>query len=257
MHLRERRPSFGVQPRSPRVAKLADDLDPMFASPSPHLILLNRDRVLLPVLGRVPVVRHRPHQRRSVRIRDFNFPPMIHVKVLSHLSKSWPANPTFATPTRQLREHPHMPQAAKSHLSPRFPRLCHTMRNQPTNPNKKFSPTATPSTRIKVHKPRTTPNQSSTSSSHSPRKPQQAPHPHRQPNAPADSDQNKLPPQNHPAERSTPPSSQPTPADPPLSPPPSHKTTEQSAPHSPPPTAEQNHVALQPIAPSSSNEDRK
>ncbi|KAA1258200.1 hypothetical protein LF1_07160 [Rubripirellula obstinata] len=29
-----------------------------------------------------------------------------------------------------------MPQAAKSHLSPRFPRLCHTMRNRPTNPNK-------------------------------------------------------------------------------------------------------------------------
>jgi len=68
-HLGEGRSSLGVQTRFPGVAEFVNDFDAMLIRPSTNLILLNRDRVLLAILCRMPVTGNGPRQRRSVRIR--------------------------------------------------------------------------------------------------------------------------------------------------------------------------------------------
>jgi hypothetical protein len=50
-HLCERWSIFGIQPRSARITELAYDLYTVLFGPSSNLILLDRNRILLPVLG--------------------------------------------------------------------------------------------------------------------------------------------------------------------------------------------------------------
>jgi len=70
--------SFHVQPRSPRVTDLKDDLNASVLRPRSNLILVKWDRIYLPVLSRVPAIRHRPHRSPRIRVRQINFPPMNH-----------------------------------------------------------------------------------------------------------------------------------------------------------------------------------
>jgi hypothetical protein len=78
-HFRERGPALRVQSCFTGVAELVDDLDAMLFRPSSNLILLDRDRVLLSILGRVPLVRNRSHQSRRICIRQANLPPRNHL----------------------------------------------------------------------------------------------------------------------------------------------------------------------------------
>lgn len=59
-HVREGRPNFCCQSRPSMVGKILDDLNTIRAGPFADGILLNRDRVLLTILRRMPAVGRRP-----------------------------------------------------------------------------------------------------------------------------------------------------------------------------------------------------
>lgn len=86
----------------------------MLARPSTHLIRLDRDRVLLSILRRVPVVGDRSDQSRRVCVRQANFPPRSPAKK--------PRNNRVQNPTNHAvrgREHNsyEKPQAGHKRLS--------------------------------------------------------------------------------------------------------------------------------------------
>ena len=79
-HLGERGPPLRCQTGFAGVREFLDDLDAILIGPLANLVPLDWDGVLLPVLGRVPVVSHRPQFGRGHRkVRRFGFPPLCHV----------------------------------------------------------------------------------------------------------------------------------------------------------------------------------
>ena len=59
--------AFGIQARFAGIGELVDDLNAVLPSPFADLVALDRDRFLLPVLGRLPIVGHGPRSRSDAR----------------------------------------------------------------------------------------------------------------------------------------------------------------------------------------------
>ena len=74
--------AFGVETRFPGVGELVDDLDSVFVGPLSHVILLDGNGVLLPILCRVAIVCDRSRFGRFVLLAGWYFPPMRHRRFL-------------------------------------------------------------------------------------------------------------------------------------------------------------------------------
>lgn len=84
--------------------------------------LLNRDRVLLSILSRMPVIRHRSHERRSSRIGHTDLPPIIHLETSckSHRRRRKPSVCGIDNTATRQHSYKNVPTGLK--------RLSHTCR---------------------------------------------------------------------------------------------------------------------------------
>lgn len=89
------------------VGELLDDLHAMLFGPFPHLVPLDRDRILLPVLGRMAIVGDRTHSGWSAS-RCY-FPPVLHRSLLVDIERARSA--FVARDVRQLRYRASILQA--------------------------------------------------------------------------------------------------------------------------------------------------
>jgi len=65
---------FGAEPRFAGVGELVDDVDAILGSPLPHRTLLDRDRVLLPVLSGMATVNDSPNTRLRIAFEPAAIP---------------------------------------------------------------------------------------------------------------------------------------------------------------------------------------
>lgn len=70
---------FRCEARLARVGEFSNDLDAILLGPLADLILLDRNRIFLSVLGRVPLVGHSPEfGYGSQQLGRIDFPPLRH-----------------------------------------------------------------------------------------------------------------------------------------------------------------------------------